>query len=170
MNVSIIVLDKSNIQDVANLMVKLKPEWWDLEGAVAQLSSGVGWYLQTNRGEPMGWLLCKPYPLYKTVEIECLGYDDGGHFKIGPELEPLAEKCEQWAKERGNVNLRFIIGSRGLSCHDQALGKPWQELKELRVIDREEYHWFTSMEYIPSGILPDIYGPGYHGIMLIKRL
>ena len=164
------MLDELNIGDVANLMVQLKPEFWDLEGAVAQLSNGVGWCLTTSAGRPVGWLLCKWYAAYKTSEIECLGYDDEGQFKVGPELQPLVEQCEQWIREQGGVNSRFVIGSRGLSCHGKSLGKPWQELQELCAVDRAEYEWFVKMGYAPSGILPDIYGPGYHGIMLLKRI
>jgi hypothetical protein len=79
-------------------------------------------------------------------------------------------RCEQWAQEQGAVNLRFIIGSRGLSCHGRRLGRPWEELKEIHAIDREDYDWFLSMSYAPSGILPDIYGSGYHGVMLLKHV
>lgn len=86
------------------------------------------------------------------------------------ELQPLVEQCEQWIREQGGVNSRFIIGSRGLSCHGKVLGKTWQELQELHAVDREEYEWFVLMGYTPSGILPDIYGTGYHGIMLLKRV
>jgi hypothetical protein len=57
-----------------------------------------------------------------------------------------------------------------LSCHGKALGKPWQELEALHAVDREEYEWFVTMGYTPSGILPDIYGTGHHGIMLLKRV
>lgn len=166
----ICTLDKSDLQKVAYLMTRLKPEFWSLEGAVAQLSNGVAWYAASDDGDPMGWLLCQWYEAYKTVEIECLGYDDNGQFKVGPELQPLMARCERWAQEQGAANLRFIIGSRGLSCHGRKLGRPWEELKEILAIDREGYDWFLSMGYAPSGILPDIYGPGYHGVMLLKHL
>jgi hypothetical protein len=163
-------LNESNINAVASLMAQLKPEFWDLEGAATQLRNGIGWCLTTNTGEPIGWLLCQWYAAYKTGGIECLGYDDKGQFKVGPELQPLVEQCEQWIREQGGVNSRFIIGSRGLSCHGKALGEPWQELEALYAVDREEYEWFVTMGYTPSGILPDIYGTGHHGIMLLKRV
>lgn len=167
---AISMLDKPSLQKVAHLMTRLKPEFWSFEGAVTQLSDGVAWCSESDEGEPTGWLLCKWYEAYRTVEIECLGYDDGGQFKVGPELQPLMARCEQWAQEQGAANLRFIIGSRGLSCHGRRLGRPWEELKEIHAIDREDYDWFISMGYAPSGILPDIYGSGYHGVMLLKRV
>ncbi len=108
-------LNQSTIRSVANLMAKLKPEFWNLEGAIAQLSSGIGWYIESDGGGAEGWLLCRLYRGYKTVEIETLGYDDDGRFKVGAELQPLVEKCERWANEQGAVNSRFVIGSRGLS-------------------------------------------------------
>jgi hypothetical protein len=163
-------LKGSSVRDVANLMVTLKPEWWDLSGAMGQLNGGEGWYLADEHGSVIGWLLCKCYRAYMTVEIECLGYEDAGQFKIGPVLQPLVDQCEEWARIQGYVNTRFTIGSHGLSCHGRRLGKPWDELKELQALDREEYDWFTSIGFVPSGILPDIYGPGYHGIMLLKRV
>jgi hypothetical protein len=168
-NVIRCMLTPSNLQDVANLMTKLKPEWWNLEGAIAQLNAGTGWYLESNT-KPVGWLLCKAYATYRTVEIECLGFDEQGCFKIGTELKPLVTHCEQWAQEQGAVNVRFVIGSRGLSCHGHAIEKPWEELRDLLALDRAEYDWFVSMGYVPSGILPDIYGTGYHGVILLKHV
>ena len=117
----------------------------------------------------MTWLLCRLLKGYRTVEIEVLGWDDDGRFKVGVELQPLVKVCEQWGQEEGAVNSRFVIGSRGLSCHGKRLGQPWKELKELQAVDRQEFDWFASMGYVPSGILPDIYGDGYHGIILLKR-
>ena len=40
----------------------------------------------------------------------------------------------------------------------------------IHAIAREDYDWFLSMGYAPSGILPDIYGPGSHGVMLLKHV
>ena len=149
-------------------MVKLKPEWWNYGGAMAQLNSGEGWYLANGDDLPAGWLLAKSLDAYKTLEIESLGYDEGGRLKIGPELQPLVDHCMARAARQGYVNVRLIMGSRGLSCHARKLGQPWSELKTLRVIDRGEFERFISMGFEPWGLLPDIYGPGYHGVMLLK--
>lgn len=76
----------------------------------------------------VGWILCKYSKSYLTLEIECLGFNKNGTFKIS------------------------------------------QKLKNITAINRKEYDWFLSMDYNPHGILPDIYGENYHGIVLIKRL
>jgi hypothetical protein len=163
-------IDENNIHIVSQFMAKIKPEWWDIEGAKSQLKSGVGWYFGESKGQPRGWVLCKSLSIYKTVEIECLGYDDDGEFKIGKELQPLIKETEDWAKSNGFSIMRFTIGSRGLSCHQRPVGKPWEELRDIHAIDREEYNWFLSMRYLPSGVLPNIYGDNYHGILLVKQL
>ena len=163
-------IDSENILIVSKFMANIKPEWWDIEGAMQQLSEGIGWYFGTSKDDPKGWLLCKSYECYKTGEIECLGYDREGVFQIGEELQPLVEKSEQWARKEGFAIMKFTIGSRGLSCHEKNLDKPWQVLRDLHAIDREEYNWFLSMGYEPSGVLPNIYGEKYHGILLVKTL
>lgn len=163
-------IDTENILIVSEFMASIRPEWWDIEGARQQLGEGTGWYFGSNEDNPEGWILCKSYECYKTGEIECLGYDKGGIFIIGKELQTLVEKSEEWAREQGFAIMRFTIGTRGLSCHEKSLKKPWEELRDLHSIDREEYDWFLSMGYIPSGVLPNIYGEKYHGILLVKTL
>lgn len=163
-------IDENNIQIVAEFMSGIKPEWWDMEGAKNQLKAGIGWYLGHHEGQPKGWILCKSLRIYKTMEIECLGYDEHGTFIIGKELQALVEETEAWAKNEGFSISRFTIGSRGLSCHLRPLGRLWEELRDLRAVDREEYNWFLSMGYAPSGILPNIYGENFHGIILVKQL
>lgn len=163
-------IEETNIRIVSEFMARVKPEWWDREGANNQLNSGVGWYFGHSQDQPMGWLLCKSLSVYKTAEIECLGYDDNGVFKIGKELQPLIEAAEVWSRSKGFAIMRFTIGSRGLSCHLRVLGKPWEELRDIHAEDRAEYNWFLSMGYLPSGVLPNIYGDNYHGILLVKQL
>lgn len=163
-------IDENNISIVSEFMARIKPEWWDFEGAKNQLSSGIGWYFGQSENQPKGWVLCKALDVYRTGEIECLGYDNGGEFKIGKELQPLIEASEKWARDKEFSIMRFTIGSRGLSCHLRILDKAWEELRDLHAIDREEYNWFLSMGYLPSGILPNIYGVNYHGILLVKQL
>lgn len=163
-------LDANNIPIVAKFMSENKPEWWSAEGAKKQLSSGIGWYFGYREDQPSGWILCKPLALYKTLEIECLGYAKDGNLVIGKELQPLIVKAEEWARQQGYVNMRFTIGSRGLSCHGRALNNPWEELRDLCAVDREEYNWFLSMGFVPSGILPNIYADMWHGVVLVKEI
>jgi hypothetical protein len=56
-------LSESNIPGVARLMTDIKPDWWDYEGAVSQLSDirnttyNVGWLMGEDERRPIGWLL-----------------------------------------------------------------------------------------------------------------
>lgn len=159
-----------SIKKVAAFMARIKPEWWNAEGAAAQLSGGTGWYLGHDEDTPLGWLMCRSYECYKTAEIECLGYFDGSNCVISSDLQMLIDAAQEWAKGQGFVNMRFVIGSRGLSCHGRMLRTPWEELGDLHAVDREEYGWFLSMGFVPSGLLPNIYGDGYHGVLLVKPL
>ena len=161
-------IESESIEDIARFMADIKSEWWDYEGALKQLKSGIGWYIEDDK--PLGWIFCKDLRGYKTLEIECLGYNKNGEYKIGEELTVLVEKCEKWANGRNYKNIRFIIGSRGMSCHKRSLGKIWEELKDIKPIDRKEYEWFIEMGFEPHGLLPDIYDKNYHGIILIKKI
>lgn len=93
---NIFELDEKSIPAVSEFMARIKPEFWDVEGAIKQLGSGIGWYFGAAKDQPEGWILCKLLDGYKTLEI--------------------------------------------------------------------------SMGYLPSGILPNIYGDNYHGIQLVKQL
>ena len=161
---------ETDIEAVAELMVRIKPEWWDYKGALDQLGSGICWYSKSDAGLPVGWILAKYVAAYKTAEIECLGYNSKGTMLIGSELNDLIRTYEDFAREVGAVNSRFTMGSRGLSCHGKVLGKISRELDNIEAIDRQEYSWFLSIGYEPAGILPNIYGLGSHGIILLKRL
>lgn len=162
------ICDK-NIKEIAKLMSTIKPEFWDYNGALCQLNKGIGWVVEDNT-EIKGWLLVKEYKKYSVLEIECLGYNEDGEFAVNANLNPLILKAQQWAQNNSYRMIRFVIGSRGLSCHQKKLGDIWKELKELRAIQREEFDWFLNLGFKPMGILPNTYGEGFHGIMLIKTL
>ncbi len=166
MNIS--KINDNNIKEVAEFMADIKSDWWDYQGALNQLRTGIGWCIGEEKIK--GWLLCKDLRVYKTVEIECLGYSVNDEFIIGGELSILIEKCEQWAKDKNYKNLRFIIGSSGTSCHKPVLKEIWQELRDIKSIDSKEYDWFIRLGFEPNGILPNIYGDGNHGIVLVKKI
>lgn len=163
-------INESNIDYNARFMAEIKPEWWNFQGAKVQLSSGIGWYFGESKETPKGWILCKDLKHYRTLEIECLGCEVDGEYNIGYNLVPLIKLVESVAKEKNYSIVRFTIGSEGLSCHDRPVVEPWIELKDIEAINREEYDWFISMGYLPSGILPNIYGPNYHGVILVKSV
>ncbi len=80
-------LTQECVPAVAELMCTIKPEWWDYNGAFGQLSDinesikTVGWYLGEDETNPKGWLLCRELVGYRTIELECSGFDDNGVFK-----------------------------------------------------------------------------------------
>ena len=100
-------------------MSAIKPDWWDFEGAnqqlqdVGLLAKLVGWYLEED-GTPKGWLLCAEYAGYACLTIENLGYDENGVFVMEQQLEPLLQRAEQYARQKGLRNMRYIIGSTGM--------------------------------------------------------
>jgi len=155
---------------VARLMARLKPDLWDVQEAMNQLSGCHGWILAGPDGVPAGWLAVRSLPAHRSVEIECLGYDALGTYCVGPVLAPLLDVCERWSTLQGMINIRYITGSKGLSCHNKKIVDPGQELKELASIDREDFDWLISMGYQACGILPEVYGNAYHGVLLVKVL
>lgn len=158
------------VQGVGSFMSRIKPEWWPTpDTAVTQLQGGTGWFASENQ-EPTAWLLCKYHPNYKIVEIDCMGYDNQGRLDVGPPLAPLVQRCQEWSKENGAVNIAYIIGSASLSCHGQKIHQPWQQLRDLTGFGSGQYNWLLSLDFVPSGLLPDTYAPGHHGVLLVKSL
>ncbi len=156
--------------DVARLMARLKPDWWDVREALQQLTENTGWYLTKPDNTASGWLIAHQQAAFRTVEIESMGYDDAGDYSIGPELEPLVLACEDWGLYAGMANCRYIMSSLGLSIHNQQLTDPGAALASLKNHTRPDYDWFISMGYRPCGIFPQIFGYRFHGIVLIKEL
>ncbi len=155
---------------VARLMAHVNPEKWDVHEALELLNTCHGWFLENDQGACFAWLAVRQHSSYRSVEIECLGYANGAKATIGPELSPLIEACEDWALKRGMVNCRLVINSRGLTCHDKAIALPGEELTQLQSHDRPDIDWLVLQGYQPCGILPEIFGYHYHGILLIKQL
>lgn len=165
----------SNVGAVAKLMSAIKPDWWDFEGAnqqlqdVGLLAKLVGWYLEEH-GAPKGWLLCAEYAGYACLTIENLGYDENGAFVMEQQLEPLLQRAEQYARQKGLRNMRYIIGSTGMSCHGRPITDFAEELRTLRSLGRAHFDYFRSIGFVPTGFLPNCYGKNYHGIIMVKSL
>ena len=157
-------------------MSTIKPDWWDFQGASQQLRDEkllarlVGWYLGEDAESPKGWLLCAEFPGYRYLSIENLGYDAGGTFVMEEPLEPLLRQAEEHARGKGYRNLKYVIGSTGMSCHGRPLGDYAKELAELRSLSREHYDFFYGYGFRPAGFIPNCYGEDYHGIIMIKGL
>ncbi len=167
-----VVIDPAVMLQVAELMTRIKPDWWPrVEDALEQLRAETrGWYLARPDGSIAGFLACILLAGYRAVEIDVLGYDDSGTLNVGQPLGLLVAACQDWAFSMGAAYVRFIVGSRGLSIHGRPLGPAWQELRDLDTSARPDVAWFRSIGYEPSGLLPNTYGQGYHGVLLIKRL
>jgi hypothetical protein len=119
---------------------------------------------------PQGWLLCADYEGYSCLNIECLGYDEGGVFVMEHQLEPLIKMAEKYARDRGRRILRYMIGSTNMSCHGQPLGQYWEALRDLKSHNREHYDYFVKYGFKPAGFMPNVYAKGYHAIVMIKEL
>lgn len=173
---NVYTLTESNIPAVAQFMANIKPDWWDYEGAFSQLSDirntthNVGWFLGDNEHRPRGWVLCADYECYSCLSIECLGYDEDGRFVMEHQLRPVLDKVEQYAREKGYRILRYMIGSRGMSCDGRPLGEYWEELKNLTSYGREHFDFFVEYGFKPAGFMPNCLGENYHCIIMIKEL
>lgn len=169
-------IDDKNISELASFMSSIKPDWWDYEGAVAQLSDirntvvNVGWFMGEDEQNPHGWLLCAEYECYSCLSIECLGYNENGNFVMEHQLKPLLEHAEQYALLKGFRMLRYVIGSTDMSCHGRPLGEYWEELRDLKSFNREHFDFFVEYGFKPTGFMPNCYGEYYHGIIMIEEI
>lgn len=169
-------LTADSIPRVARLMARIKPDWWDYEGAYGQLSDirsttyNVGWFMGEDAQRPSGWLLCADYACYSCLSIECLGYDENGKFVMEHQIKPLLEAAERYARGKGYRMLKYMIGSAGLSCHGRPLGQYWEELKNLTSYGREHFDFFTECGFEPAGFMPNCLGENCHCVIMIKDL
>lgn len=163
-------ISNSNIDEVASFMAAIKPEWWDFQGAKNQLASGIAWLERSKDGLVNGWIFCRDLRGYSMLEIECLGMNRNGEYHIGHGLEPLVDQCVSYATRKGYANLRFTMGSRGMNCHLRELGSLAEELNNISAVNREEFHWLKGLGFTPCGVIPNVYGKLYHGIIMIKEL
>ena len=170
----IFTLNSNNMLNVAEFMAALKPDWWSAQGAFAQLSGGVptnvGWFLGEDENTPRGWLLCTEFPSYSYLNIECLGFDDAGHFTAGNQLKPLLEKAEKYARDADFRLLRYVISSQGMFCDNKPIDKYWEVLRDLEPSTRTDFNFMVEYGFKPAGFLPNCYAKGLHGIILIKEL
>lgn len=168
-------ITKQNIGAVAQFMAAIKPDWWDFEGAFGQLQDVgllaklVGWYMEEDE-KVRGWILCAEFEGYSYLSIENLGYDENGAYVMEQQTEPLLKQAEDYARKKGYRNLKYIIGSTGMSCHGRLITDYAEELKNLKSNGREHFDYFVHYGFSPAGFIPDCYGENYHGIVMIKSL
>ena len=166
-------MDPKNIPIVASKMCTIKPDWWDYEGAFDQLSrtqiETVGWYLGEDEEHPKGWILCRELPSYRTIDLECSGYDDNGEFKAEHKLEPLIREAEEYAKRKGYLTFRSGISSVGFNIHEQEITSIPEAIVNISC-DRVDFRWYLDYGFRVIGIHPNAYGNGFHLIMLAKDI
>lgn len=168
-------LTAERIPSVAQLMCKIKPEWWDYDGAYGQLSDinesikTVGWYLGDDAEHPKGWILCRELVGYRAIELECSGFDDNGVFKLEHKLGELIDTAAQYAKERGYLTFRNGMSSAGFNIDGTILDNIPSAIQSLSS-DRIDYKWMLHYGFRVIGIQPNAYGKGSHLIMLAKDL
>ncbi len=121
-------LNEESAGVVAELMHRIKPEWWPtVREAYGQLTDidqtikTVGWYLGENAGAPKGWILCRELVGYRALEVECSGFDDHGVFKLEHKLDELFLVAEAYAREKGYLTFRSGISSQGFNIHERTL-------------------------------------------------
>ncbi len=168
-------MDQQNSGKVAQFMSLIKPDWWDFEGAngqlqdVSLLAKLVGWYMEEDK-KVRGWILCAEFEGYSYLSIENLGYDENGAYVMEQQTEPLLKQAEDYAREKGYRNLKYIIGSTDMSCHGRPIMDYAEELRNLTSNGREHFDYFVQYGFSPTGFIPDCYGENYHGIIMIKSL
>ena len=168
-------INSENIPKVANMMSTIKPEWWDYEGAFGQLSGTqntietVGWYLGEDEEHPKGWILCRELLGYRTIDLECSGYDDNGEFKFEHKLEPLIREAEEYAKGKGYLTFRSGISSIGFNIHGQEVTNISEAIANISC-DRIDFKWYLDYGFRVIGIQPNAYGKGFHLIILAKDI
>ena len=168
-------LTEKAIPPLATMMSTLKPEWWDYEAAYGQLSNieesikTVGWYCGQDAGHPQGWILCRELLNYRSLELECSGFDDNGVFKLEHKLSDLMAAAESYAKEKGYLTFRSGISSIGFNIHGQDIVNIPDAIANLQC-DRIDYLWYLEHGFKVIGIQPNAYENGFHLILLAKDL
>jgi len=157
-------------------MSELNPVFWGFDGAVKQLSGTentlgtIGWYLGNDETTPKGWVLCRELYSYKSIEIECCGFDDNGAFAAEHKLGALFDKICDYARTKGFLTLRTNMGSQQFSIHNRGLGDIAGEVHNLSHADRIDFDWLLGYGFKVIGIWPNAYGDNFHCIMLSKDL
>lgn len=156
---------------VADFMACVKPEWWSVDSALAQLNGCLVLMQEDAEGNPLAWVSCRDLRGYRTLEVETMGRNCNGHMTIDAGLEPLLEASISWAREQGYANVRYTRSSSGLTCNGRALGSLSEELVNLEgSSEAKSFYWMKGLGFEPAGLLPDIYGQGVHGVILVYRL
>ena len=169
-------LNQNNTPAVARLMSELNPVFWDYSGVLEQLGGventigTVGWFVGDSEANPKGWVLCRELWSYRSIELECCGYDDGGIFSAEHKLNTLFDEICRYAVDKGFVSFRTAMGSQQFSIHGRELGDIANEISNLTPDGRIDYDWLIRYGFRVVGIQPNAYGDKFHCILLSKDL
>ncbi|HEX2946002.1 MAG TPA: hypothetical protein VHT96_08595 [Clostridia bacterium] len=169
-------LTDSNIPTVASFMCRIRPEWWDYNSAFGQLSNidetigTVGWFMGNDENHPKGWVFCRELKGYRSIELECCGYDDNGTFALEHKLKELFDTVCNYAISKEYLTFRTAMGSTQFSIHNRELANISDEIRNLKSYGRIDYDWLLDYGFRVVGIQPNALGVNYHCILLTKDL
>lgn len=172
----IIQLNEENAKEVATLMHQCKPEWWptlaDAYGQLTDINESIGtigWYLSDEHGNPIGWTLFRELKAYRSLELECSGFNDHGVFKLEHKLKDLFDRAEIYARSKGYTTLRTGMSSIDFNIDGQELDCIPEAITSLKT-ERIDYHWLLDYGFQVIGIHPNAYGNNMHCILFAKQL
>lgn len=172
----IVELDRENSKEVAMLMHEIKSEWWPTyEDAYGQLTNiedsigTIGWLLADDNEKVVGWTLFRELKGYKTLELECSGYNDHGVFKLEHKLKDLFDKASEYAKSKGCTTLKTGMSSVDFNIDGKELFDICSTINSLET-NRIDYQWLLDYGFKVIGILPNAYGNNTHLIMFAKKI
>lgn len=92
-------INDENATLVARLMARVKPDWWDYQGAMMQLMqhSMFGWYMGEKEGKPVGWISVKMLPAYHVLYLETFGCAMDDVWSAEEKMKSLYEYAERFA-------------------------------------------------------------------------
>ena len=167
----VVRIEDHELAGVAELMSRIKPEWWSKESAMIQLENCLTWAVADPQCGLTAWIACHDLPGYRTLEIDTMGSDIDGTMVIGPALDPVLQACLSWARSKGYAIIRYTRSSSNLSCDGRALGSIADEMSCLQGSqEAASYQWMINSGFEPAGLLPDVYGQGTHGVLIIYRI
>ncbi|MCL2197624.1 MAG: hypothetical protein FWB80_01755 [Defluviitaleaceae bacterium] len=173
---AIFELIPTSVPVVATMMAEIMPEWWEYKSAFKQLSDiseaieSIGWYIGEDKNHPIGWAFFREYKSYRTIELECCGYNDNGIFALEHKMKELFDRACEYAKSKGYLTFRTVMGSTQFSIHDRPLGDIGDEIKNLESYKHIDYDWLLSYGFRVIGIQPNAYEINHHAVILAKDL
>jgi len=172
----------NNALFVAAFMSKIKPDWWSYDSALASLTNPAitSFYMGESEKEPVGFINIKEHETHSYVELWGYGYDDNGEFATGEGMALLYEAVEQYAGSKGLKSVRTTMTWTEVSFSDLCpttyakellkIASNCEEILARQTTKKRAYPYLLNRGYYPNGLVPDCYGEGLHGLMLLKYL